>query len=303
MSHSRCVKLANRLALTLLELVVVLGILAVLSTVAVRSLEPIADQARYELTQTVLNDLRYAVAGDSNRVHSYEASVPAGFVMNCGILPTSVEDLSSKPVALAAYTVQSFDSDRDTVNDVTLASGWNGPYMHLKAGATEVVDGWGNELVLNESGGDMEIVSYGADGDSIAPEDGYLADLSVNILTRDYTGDLVFRLFAIDGLNGSRVDPSPSGTEQLGVLFYGVNSTGGTTGEIAEQLLIVSNSGAFEFRRSSTLCGRIAARAILWDDVDGDDELDIGESIVRKSYVHFAVVSPSAETRLEMELR
>ncbi len=303
MSHSRCVKLTNRFALTLLELVVVLGILAVLSTVAVRSLEPIADQGRYELTQTLLNDLRYAVAGVSGRAHSHEASVPAGFVVNCGILPSSVEDLSAKPVGLAAYAIQSFDSDRDAVEDVMLASGWNGPYMHLNVGVADIVDGWGHEVVLNESGGDLEIVSYGSDGDSSAPEDGYRADLSVSILTRDYTGDLVFRLFAIDGLNGSRVDPSPSGTEQLGVLFYGVNSTGGTTAEIAEQMLAVASSGTFEFRRSSTLCGRVAARGILWDDVDGDDELDIGESIVRKSYVHFAVVSPSAETRLEMELR
>ena len=74
MSHSCCAETRPmhnaenaRRGLTLLELVVVLGILAMLSTIAVRSLEPIADQARYEATQRVLNDLRFAAVGDNSQ--------------------------------------------------------------------------------------------------------------------------------------------------------------------------------------------------------------------------------------------
>jgi hypothetical protein len=137
----------------------------------------------------------------------------------------------------------------------------------------------------------------------VAPEDGYRADLTVTTQVRDYTCDIVFRLFAIDGLNGSRIDPSPAGTEQLGVLFYGVNATGGTSGAIAEQTLVVPNTGTFEHRRANTICGTMAARAILWNDTDGNDALDVGETIVKKSFVHYPVVHPAADLRIEMELR
>jgi hypothetical protein len=276
-------------------LVVVLGILAVLSTVAVRSLEPIADQARYEMTQTVLSDLRLASIGTNARESS--------FIGDTGALPSSVDELLARPLSLVAHSLQSFDSDRDTVNDVTLSSGWNGPYIHLGVGLEEVLDGWGAAPALISGSGDLNFVSQGSDDDSLAPEDGYRADLTVTIRVREYTCDVIFRLFAIDGLNGSRVDPSPTGTEQLGVLFYGVNAMGATNGAIAEQMIVIPNSGTFEHRRSNTICRTFAARAILWNDTDSDDSLDVGEAIVKKSYVHYPIVQPATDVRIEMELR
>lgn len=299
MSHSCYAKPFLRQALTLLELVVVLGILAVLSTVAVRSLEPIADQARYESTQTVLNDLRLATVGVTVGTTSRSAS----FIGDTGTLPSDVDALQVRPVALVEHSLQLFDSDRDAINDVSLSSGWNGPYMHLGVGLSGVLDGWGAEPALLATSGNLDIISLGSDGDSLAPEDGYRTDLTVTIQVRDYTGDVTFRLFSIDGLNGSRIDPSPTGTEQLGVLFYGVNATGGTSGAIAEQMLVVPNSGTFEHRRANTLSGAFAARAILWNDIDSDDVLDVGESIIKKSFLHYSMAHPATDVRIEMELR
>lgn len=291
-----------RLALTLLELVVVLGILAVLSTVAIRSLEPIADQARYEQTQVVLNNLRGAIVGQSDFRPTTNAPA-SGFVLDVGALPTTSAELLVRPLNLIDRTLQSFDSDRDLTNDVSLSSGWNGPYLHLTAGLDEIVDGWGRELSFVANAGDLELLSLGSDGDSTAPETGYGKDVSVTITQEEYLGTLVFRLFDIDNLNGSRIDPSPTGLEKLGVLFYGVNATGATTGAIAEQLINIDGAGSFEFRRNNTLIGITAARAILWDDTDNDDELDANESIIKKSIVHYPLVQPRLETRVEMELR
>ena len=293
----------HRRGLTLLELVVVLGILAMLSTVAVRSLEPIADQARYEATQRVLNDLRFASVGDNSHRYSSGQPVISGFVADTGGLLASGDDLLVCPVGMAAHAVQSFDSDRDTVNDVTLSSGWKGPYLQLGAGVNTVIDGWGREPACVVNGGGIDIVSQGSDGDSVVSEEGYRADLTVSVTSQAFAGELVFRLFAIDTLSGLRIDPSPTGTEQLGILFYGVNADGASTGVIQEQMLIVASTGSFEFRRSSTVHGLVAARAIQWDDVDSDDVLDPAETIMKKSYVHYPVVNSAADVRIEMELR
>lgn len=76
-----------RAGLTLVELVVVLAILAVLAGVAVRSLEPIADQARFEATQKTLNSAKNAIVED--RLQASGTRHVSGFVSDMGLLPQS----------------------------------------------------------------------------------------------------------------------------------------------------------------------------------------------------------------------
>ena len=71
--------------LTLVELVVVLAILAVLAGVAVRSLEPIADQARYEATQKTLESVKNAIVDDRQQASGTRQI--SGFVSDIGRLP------------------------------------------------------------------------------------------------------------------------------------------------------------------------------------------------------------------------
>lgn len=300
MSQSR---FDDRQALTLLELVVVLGILAVLSTVAVRSLEPVADQARFESSQRLLDDLRSSLISVSDRYASSNSILASGYIVDTGDLPANLNSLLQRPVGLIDRTVQTFDSDRDLIDDVRLVSGWNGPYLQLAAGTSDITDGWGSAITVGIVSGVVTLGSGGSDGDSIAPEDGYRADLLVSISQQDYEGAAIFRLFEIDNLSGSRIDPNPTGTQRLAVLFYGVNAAGGSTGAIAEQFAVVTGSTGFEFLRDNALVGPIAARAILWDDVNGNSSLEVGENIVKKSFVHYSNILPKSESRIEMELR
>lgn len=292
-----------RRGLTLLELIVALGILAVLSTIAVTSLDPLADQTRYEATQRVLDELRTATAGERSQRQINGQPIITGYVADTGALPTDLADFTTRPVGLIAHAVQSFDSDRDTANDVTLASGWRGPYIHFGAGHSSVLDGWGRAPLVDPDGGDFDFTSLGSDNDSAAPEDGYRADLSVTIPATDYSSDAVFRLFAIDGTTGTRVDPSPTGFEQLGVLLYCVNGNGGTSGAIEEVMLPVAASGSFEASKAGLIHGTAAARAVLWTDTNGDQQISGGETVLSSSYVHYFTVIGGVDMRLEMELR
>lgn len=294
---------ASRTALTLMELVVVLGILAVLSTIAVRSLEPIADQARYDHSKQLIIDLRETIAGPVRCNSARSTQSVSCFIFDTGAFPADANDLIDRPVTIIGRTSQSFDSDQNSINDVTLVSGWNGPYISIGPGSSSIVDGWGFAPAITESAGELTITSFGSDGDSGGAEDGLRQDISATIATEDYLGTVSFRLFAIDGLNGSRIDPSPTGNEKLGILYYGVNATGLNTGAIAEQFILVSNAGPFEYLRTNTLCGSAAARAIVWDDLDNDNVWDLGEPILKKSIVQYLFVQPRNETRVELELR
>lgn len=303
-----------RSALTLLELVVVLGILAMLAGVAVQSLDPIANQSRYESSQSMLNSIRSATVSDPNTKNANGQKIISGYIADTGALPTSLNDLLEKPNAIVAYGTESFDSNRDLTNDVTLARGWNGPYLQLGAGRTSILDGWGHALTLQNNLGVLTIASLGADNDSIAPEDGYQADISINIPVNAYTGDIVFHLYAINGTTGTRVDPTqanlldgisspPAGTKLLGIHFYGKNASGGTTGEVQESMCAVSTTGSFEFRLSNAIFGKAAARAVFWVDSNNDELLSSGEVVLRESSVQVFDIVPGHENRFDMELR
>jgi prepilin-type N-terminal cleavage/methylation domain-containing protein len=316
MSRFNCIKSqrSNRRGLTLLELVVVLGILALLAGVAVQSLDPIANQSRYESSQNMIDGIRSATIGDQNAKNANGQKIISGYVADTALLPSALTDLLQKPNAIVAYGTNSFDSDRDLTNDVTLARGWNGPYLQLGAGRTNILDGWGHALTLQNNSGAITIASLGSDNDSIAPEDGYQTDISVEIPVNAYSGDVIFRLYAISAATGTRIDPTqsnlldgiaspPAGTKLLGVHFYGKNASGGTNGEIQELMCPVAMSGSFEYRISNALHGKAAARAVFWVDANDDELLSPGEVVLRKSCVQVFDIVAGQENRFDMELR
>ena len=166
-----------RTGLTLIELVVVLAILAVLATVAVRSLEPLADQARYETTNSTLDATTQAIVED--RRQSSGAQQVSGFVADIGRLPetlamlfdtTGVSEFSNSSLPLASYPftdragLPAADANNPTNVDcsgVSLRCGWRGPYLTVSNPASGVVDGWGRPFEWIEfptSGSDVHLV-------------------------------------------------------------------------------------------------------------------------------------------------
>lgn len=130
----------RRSGFTLLELLVVLVILAAVTTLAFRSLEEVQDQRRYESSRALLEDLEKAVLGDEET---------AGFVADLGRLPQTVLQGSELTLAelwqqgtLPGYDVRSHATDPE----VLLPTGWRGPYLTLPLYATNVFDGWGNPM-------------------------------------------------------------------------------------------------------------------------------------------------------------
>jgi len=292
----------------------VLGILALLAGVAVQSLDPIANQSRYESSQSMINGLRCAIIGDPNAKNSNGQKIISGYVADTASLPTSLNDLLQKPNAIIAYGTDSFDSDRNLTNDVTLARGWNGPYLQLGAGRTSILDGWGHALTLQNNSGALTIASLGSDNDSVVPEDGYQTDISVDIPVNSHSGDIVLRLYAISAITGTRIDPTqsnlldgipspPAGTKLLGIHFYGKNASSGTTGEVQEIMCSVAMTGSFDYRISNATHGKAAARAVFWVDANNDQLFSAGEVVLRKSCVQVFDIVAGQENRFDMELR
>ncbi|MEM7792556.1 MAG: hypothetical protein AAF546_14220, partial [Verrucomicrobiota bacterium] len=138
-------------------LLVVLTILAVLSTVALRSVAQITEEKRYEANRSQLETVEAAVLGETDI---------SGFIGDIGRLPIaqggdSLEQLSElwSGGSLPDYTIATSAGD----SEVRLGVGWRGPYLDLGIGRDQLTDGYGDALFNFEANGDLA-----ADGETIA---------------------------------------------------------------------------------------------------------------------------------------
>ncbi len=153
----------TRRGLTLLELVVVLGILALLAGLALRTSSGLFDQSRYDSNMKQLAAISDAVIGD------------AGFVSDIGRLPQAQGTAPAGQLAemwrqgtLTAFSIQTPPGDPEA----RLGAGWRGPYLALGAGQRDLRDAYGNPFDLLQAdatpAGDGDPValvrSLGADG-------------------------------------------------------------------------------------------------------------------------------------------
>ena len=143
----------SRRGLTLLELAIVLIILAALTTVAVRSLGPVADQARYEKTQQTLIEIEQAIllrSIEPGGIVSY-----SGFVADMGRLPRRLDELWRRPQSDdELFQVHDVDTGVTGGGNVRVVAGWKGPYLLLPPGMNpldELKDGFGNGFIFTES--------------------------------------------------------------------------------------------------------------------------------------------------------
>lgn len=106
-------------------------IIGILSAVAMRSIQSSLDSSRVRETQSEMDQLAYAIAGNPNLNNNGKRS-DFGYVGDIGALPTSLDDLVTNPGGLST---------------------WNGPYIRGRFAQDAdgfKKDAWGNEYTLTD---------------------------------------------------------------------------------------------------------------------------------------------------------
>ena len=168
----RSINSRRRAGFTLFELVVVLAILAVVTTLAIRSLDGLEDQSRYEKNVRGFEELSAAVLGSPDDRAADGTRTVGGFVADMGRLPRAREitmEINGEPTQILTLaelwsgklwnntSAPSFDVRPAVVahgvplsfedGDVLISGGWRGPYLRLPIGSSQWLDGWGNPMV------------------------------------------------------------------------------------------------------------------------------------------------------------
>jgi prepilin-type N-terminal cleavage/methylation domain-containing protein len=132
---------------TLLELLVVLLILSLILTAAVKTWDVTLERGRYEQTRRKLDRIASAIVGDPDFVTEGRRT-DFGYVGDMGNLPSTLADLVVKPVASPPES-----------------SRWRGPYMRStfnESPESYKLDAWGDSIQYSRDS--MLVRSFGGGG-------------------------------------------------------------------------------------------------------------------------------------------
>ncbi|MFQ5869284.1 MAG: type II secretion system protein [Candidatus Zixiibacteriota bacterium] len=198
---------------TLIEAILVIVIIGIMATVALRSLQPAVGQARVEATTQEMDLLAEAIAGDESLVEG-GIRVDFGYVGDVGALPPNLDALVTNP---GGYST------------------WDGPY--IRSAFTEDADdfkedAWGNSYTYT---GGVTITSSGG-GSTITKQ---FAENASDLTSNTVTGNVC------DGLGAG---PGSDDTLVTVTIFYPDGS-----GEVTSSSTNPSAAGAFSFTSSITI--------------------------------------------------
>ncbi|MGL1958385.1 MAG: type II secretion system protein GspG [Colwellia sp.] len=147
---------------TLLELVVVVAVMGLISTMALDVYTEHSNQKRFEATKERLAEIKFAIIGDPRR------DLVTGYVVDEGELPENINALMYKEYCSdITYFVQtSCESAAETWSE---NDNWNGPYLRNRQtnndGNFVFKDGWGSafKYEYNSTESNVTIYSIGLD--------------------------------------------------------------------------------------------------------------------------------------------
>jgi type II secretory pathway pseudopilin PulG len=169
---------------TVIELVVILGIIAVLGGIITPLALNIISAKREQATREELKTIKQAIIGEAKKTADGE-EFTFGFVGDVGNIPTTLDELKS-PGALPDF---SFDIAKN------MGAGWNGPYMMEQFGGDFKEDPYGAEYIYSTAGytnTDLG-VDVKAKITSVGPDRaaGTTDDLSIEILEPEVRADII----------------------------------------------------------------------------------------------------------------
>ena len=204
-------RIENKKAFTLIEVLVIIVILGFLLAMMPRILGGNLAQRRFDKTRESMQEIKKALFGSNPHYSNFKREF-AGYLLDMGGLPP-LDINTNQPKALWTN-----DIDEDGAPDLpdweslssgidpysfyggagrTIFIGWRGPYMEKPSGGV-LKDGWGNPLIFSTSDGDMTIKSYGADG--MEGGSGFNEDITLSIKQKEYMAAIAGQISFEDGL-------------------------------------------------------------------------------------------------------
>jgi prepilin-type N-terminal cleavage/methylation domain-containing protein len=116
---------------TLLELVVVVAVMGLISSMAMDLYTDNTNQTRYDLTKKRVEEIRYAIIGDDSRTLNGQPTI-SGYIADTGKVPTEIRQLILKEYCIGDplyFTKNHCESGGETWKNQETEINWKGPYL------------------------------------------------------------------------------------------------------------------------------------------------------------------------------
>ena len=185
---------------TLIELVLVIAVIGIITSVATVKMFPSLESSRYEATKTEMQSLAFAIVGNP-RIFTDGARSDFGYVGDVGSLPPNLDALVSNP----GYST------------------WDGPYIKSDFGSDDFKqDAWEVDYTYFDtllrstgSGSNIDkVFSSGSSGLVSNSISGYLLDADSEMPGAVYNDSILINLIYPDGSGGiatTSINPSANG--------------------------------------------------------------------------------------------
>lgn len=214
----------------LIEVIVVIIIIGILSTIAVRSLKDQTEMARMEETRHELQSLAHAIAGDP-RLLSGGVRTDFGYVGDVGSMPPSLDALRQNPGGYATwkgpYIYDNFSSSGTGTE--FMRDAWGRSYEY--SGGTAVTSfGSGSSVsqVIATSTADLlynRVATVTTDIDNTPPGDSFRDSVRVILSYPDGAGSIALRAISPHADGSAVFDSIPIGIHRLNLVYLPTNDT------------------------------------------------------------------------------
>ncbi len=190
----------NKRGFTMIELVLVIAIIGIITSVATVKLFPSLENSRFEVTKAEMQSLAFAIVGNPD-VYTNGARSDFGYVGDIGSLPPNLDALASNP----GYST------------------WDGPYIKADFGSNDFKqDAWEVDYIYSDSllrstgsGSNIDKLFVSRFSDLISNSvSGYLLDANSEMPGIVYNDSISIGLIYPDGSGGvttTSISPSANG--------------------------------------------------------------------------------------------
>lgn len=227
---------------TLIELVIVIVVIGIMSSLAARIGGQVLDAARVDETREELERLAFAVAGDP-RLENNGVRSDFGYVGDVGAMPADLDALYTNPGSYSTWNGPYIQNTLEQITDDYKKDAWAIAYT-FSGGNTITSTGSGSNLIRRIANSTDDLLYNSVSGnvvdlDGSPPDTTYRDSISVKLTYPDGVGGMATTSASVGPGGYFAVDSVPVGNHSLEIVYSPTNDT------LRRYVAVTSNSDVY----------------------------------------------------------